>query len=255
MNWWDDLYDIMYAEGHIWYPVDELHLVTFREVEFLEKALELEPEAKILDLGCGSGRHSALLASRGFSVTGIDLSEKLISKARADVEGDDLPLEFICQDMRRIEYKEDFDAVIMMDVTFGIFDDDENEELIRKIYDSLKPDALLFLMVYNPYYWATHPYTTHWGSENGEIVRKYSFDPMKGRVEDAQIFINTREGVRRVHPIQSLRAYTLPELREMCRKAGFSTFVTYGDNGDFMPSVDLRFNPATSLGLYVKIRK
>src|SRR5262245_51810521 len=68
--------------------------------EFIDALIDrLEPEkgASILDLGCGSGRHSKYLAAKGFSVTGVDLSGESINEAkRSERPG----LHFIEHDMR-----------------------------------------------------------------------------------------------------------------------------------------------------------
>ena len=51
---------------------------TVTEVDFLLSLYPLQPGASILDVGCGTGRHSIELAKRGFNVTGLDLSEKML---------------------------------------------------------------------------------------------------------------------------------------------------------------------------------
>jgi SAM-dependent methyltransferase len=53
-----------------------------REWPFLSKVLGSAPSQRVLDLGCGTGEHARFLATRGFSVVGIDRSESLLAKAR-----------------------------------------------------------------------------------------------------------------------------------------------------------------------------
>jgi len=55
---------------------------TIGECDFLEKEIDFNKELKIIDIGCGTGRHSIELSKRGYSITGIDLSESLLQKAR-----------------------------------------------------------------------------------------------------------------------------------------------------------------------------
>ena len=55
---------------------------TIGECDFIEKELDFNKELEIIDIGCGTGRHSIELAKRGYSITGIDLSESLLQKAR-----------------------------------------------------------------------------------------------------------------------------------------------------------------------------
>ncbi|HPR61325.1 MAG TPA: methyltransferase domain-containing protein, partial [Prolixibacteraceae bacterium] len=54
---------------------------TATEVDFLEQELAFDKTKRILDIGCGTGRHSIELAKRGYTVRGIDLSEQMLSKA------------------------------------------------------------------------------------------------------------------------------------------------------------------------------
>jgi 2-polyprenyl-3-methyl-5-hydroxy-6-metoxy-1,4-benzoquinol methylase len=53
-----------------------------REWPFLQKVLGSAPSRRVLDLGCGTGEHARFLATKGFSVVGIDASESMLAKAR-----------------------------------------------------------------------------------------------------------------------------------------------------------------------------
>jgi 2-polyprenyl-3-methyl-5-hydroxy-6-metoxy-1,4-benzoquinol methylase len=54
---------------------------TLREVDFLLEELALQPGSSILDVGCGTGRHSIELSKRGYAVTGLDLSAETLVQA------------------------------------------------------------------------------------------------------------------------------------------------------------------------------
>src|SRR5437773_12245398 len=66
---------------------------TEQEVAFLVDALELDPGERVLDVGCGPGRHAFALARLGIDVVGVDLSEDFIALAR-DAAADGLPVRF-----------------------------------------------------------------------------------------------------------------------------------------------------------------
>src|SRR5262245_8221 len=55
----------------------------------------------VLDLCCGPGRHSVEFAGRGFAVTGVDRSAFLLDRARERAAAANVPVEWICEDMRR----------------------------------------------------------------------------------------------------------------------------------------------------------
>ena len=94
-----------------------------RFVDTLVERQILRPGAAVLDLGCGAGRHSRYLASRGFDVTGLDLWEESLRKAR---RGESATLRFVRQDMRAPFGVSRFDHVVNLFTSFGNFDDIED---------------------------------------------------------------------------------------------------------------------------------
>lgn len=76
--WYEELFE-NYAET---YDREEFTRGTIGECDFIEKEIHYDKTKKILDIGCGTGRHSVELSKRGYSVTGIDLSETQLRRAR-----------------------------------------------------------------------------------------------------------------------------------------------------------------------------
>jgi SAM-dependent methyltransferase len=106
------------------------------EVDALVGLLGLAPPARILDLPCGIGRHSAELARRGFAVTGVDLHEPYLAEARAAAPG----VEWIRADMREFRRPQAFDAVLNLYTSFGYFEDPEDDRRVaRNALESLRP--------------------------------------------------------------------------------------------------------------------
>jgi SAM-dependent methyltransferase len=99
--------------------------------------------SSILDLGCGSGRHSRYLAAMGFDVTGLDLSAESISRAKQSGRSN---LQFHRQDMREPFGAETFHYVFNLFTSFGYFEDPaENLTVIKNVAESLKPGGHLVL--------------------------------------------------------------------------------------------------------------
>jgi len=92
------------------------------EAEFLIAELGLESGQRVLDLPCGHGRHSIELARRGLRVVGVDLNDAPLEMARAAAREFGVQLDLRRVDMREIEFREEFDAVINMWTSFGYFD-------------------------------------------------------------------------------------------------------------------------------------
>ena len=114
-----------------------------RFIDELIRRLQPSNGAATLDLGCGSGRHSKYLASKGLRVTGIDLSANSINRARQSERPD---LRFYEHDMRVPFGRNEYDYVFNFFTSFGYFED-ENEHLmvVRNIADALKPGGRLVL--------------------------------------------------------------------------------------------------------------
>src|SRR5713101_5655453 len=85
-----------------------------KEVAFAEKALQLTKGARVLDLCCGHGRHSVLLARHGFDVTGLDLSAEYIELTRQAARAATVTVHAIAADMRQIPFDNYFDAIVNM---------------------------------------------------------------------------------------------------------------------------------------------
>lgn len=108
---------------------------TIPEADFLERAFRLEPNARLLDVPCGNGRHSIELAKRGYRMTGIDLSEEFIAEARGATTG----VEWILGDMRERDFGERFDGVFCFGNSFGYLDGEEARRFLAAIARGLKP--------------------------------------------------------------------------------------------------------------------
>ena len=145
-----------------WFNSPYYHQLYFKRDEkeaadFIDKlVLQLNPGrlVKMLDIACGKGRHSVQLASKGFDVTGIDLSEESIQEAKnCETEN----LHFFVHDMRlpfNINY---FDYAFNFFTSFGYFDSRrEHNNAIRTIAQSLKKGGLLVIDYLNVLYAEQH---------------------------------------------------------------------------------------------------
>jgi SAM-dependent methyltransferase len=87
---------------------------TVAEVDFLIEELKLKNGASILDIGCGTGRHSIELARRGFSVTGVDISSGMLEQAQEKAEKAKVSIEFIESAAQDFTPSKKYDSVISL---------------------------------------------------------------------------------------------------------------------------------------------
>ncbi|RPI33021.1 MAG: class I SAM-dependent methyltransferase, partial [Chloroflexota bacterium] len=94
---------------------------TDAEVAALLPLLELDAPMNILDLACGFGRHANRLAALGHRVTGVDLTPGFLEIARKDAQARGVEVDYRQGDMRRIDFENEFDRVLLLFTAFGYF--------------------------------------------------------------------------------------------------------------------------------------
>jgi len=109
-QWYEKLFD-NYGNQ---YDKESFTQGTIGECDFIEKELNYDRSLKIMDIGCGTGRHTIELTKRGYFVTGIDLSESQLDKAREKAEKLDLKIDFLKHDARNLPFENQFDAAVML---------------------------------------------------------------------------------------------------------------------------------------------
>ncbi len=122
-------------------------------VDLILRNANLKKNAKVLDLACGTGRHSIFFALCGFKVTAVDLSETLLKVARASAQAANVDIEFIHADMRYFCVNEKFDLIVNLFTSFGYFEEDEeNFRLFDFVDEHLEENGLFVLDYFNRNY-------------------------------------------------------------------------------------------------------
>lgn len=205
-----------------------------RQVDFLMDKLNVLPPCEVLDLGCGDGRHSLELNRRGFRVTGLDLSEELLERARRRTADEGLDITFIQGDMRDPPAVRAYDLVVNFFTSFGYFrEDGENARVLEAISRALRPGGR-FLMDYlnRKHVISTLVPSDRRTVEGMEVEQRrwISGNPSEagGHVRiNKQVRIR-EDGAERSYD-ESVRMYTLEELEAMMDRAGLKVTQTYGD--------------------------
>ena len=149
--WFKDWFNSPYYH-QLYFKRDEKEAAAF--IDKLIAFLKPSQGAEMLDIACGKGRHSRMLASKGFQVAGIDLSEDSIKEAKK-YEADNL--EFFVHDMRLPFWINYFEYAFNFFTSFGYFDTRrEHDNSIRTIAQSLKHDGIFVLDYLNVHYAEDH---------------------------------------------------------------------------------------------------
>jgi SAM-dependent methyltransferase len=118
---------------------------TVQEVDFLVDVLQLQPGMRVLDVGCGPGRHVHELARRGIDAHGVDISERFVELARATGDGT-----FERADVRDLSFDREFDAVICLcQGGFGLL---QGEESLAPLARAVKPGGRVACSAFSAYF-------------------------------------------------------------------------------------------------------
>lgn len=106
---------------------------TVGECDFIEEEIAHNKSVKIIDIGCGTGRHAIELTKRGYKVTGVDLSSSQLEHAREKAKAAGLTITFEQADARALRFKNEFDCAIMLcEGGFSLMETDEMNFAILK---------------------------------------------------------------------------------------------------------------------------
>lgn len=219
---WEAVFEFLFPESRIAAASEEA-----RQALALAGA---SPPLRVLDLGCGAGRHSVALAGLGCEVTGVDRTAYLLEKARAAAAREGVEVEWVERDMREFSRPEAFDLAVSLFTSFGYFAEEaENQLVLENLHDCLVPGGTLVLdlmgkenlaKIFEP--------TGSQESDDGLIVMRRHVVADWSRIANEWIVI--RDGQARSFSFE-FWVYSARELSEMLRRAGFREIRLHGDLG------------------------
>jgi SAM-dependent methyltransferase len=156
------------------------------EVSGILDLLGLPVGSRVLDVGCGWGRHAVPLAEAGMEVTGIDISGAALRQGERAAEGAGVQVPWLEADMREMRFAREFDAALSLFSSLGYFLSDEDDlRVLRGIHRALKPGGGLVLE------------TMHRASFEAEFCARERWDDHEGDAVEVTRTFDRRSGVNR----------------------------------------------------------
>jgi SAM-dependent methyltransferase len=204
---------------------------TIGECDFLEKEFGFDKTLKILDVGCGTGRHSIELAKRRYSLTGIDLSESQLAKAREKALANNLKIDFLRYDARDLPFENEFDAAIMLcEGAFPLMETDEmNFEILKNVSKSLKKKAKFIFTTLNrlfPLFHSIDDFHSDSTQEGNATYKSTNFDLMTFRDHNVTTFEDDDGNTKQLECNE--RYYVPSEITWLLKSLGFTKIEIFG---------------------------
>ncbi|MDX1699869.1 MAG: methyltransferase domain-containing protein [Melioribacteraceae bacterium] len=226
-QWYEELFK-NYSKG---YDSESFTKGTLGECDFIEKEIEFDKNVKILDVGCGTGRHSVELAKRGYSVTGIDLSKEMLERAEQKAIEAEVNVNFYVHDARDLPFVEEFDLAIMLcEGGFPLMETDEmNFEILKNVEKALRENCKFIFTTLNglfPLFHSVKDFLENESKEGNASYGENTFDLMTFR-DHSSIIVKDDFG-KDLELKTNERYYVPSEINWLLKSLNFRSIGIYG---------------------------
>jgi len=224
-------YEILFENYGRKYDSESFTQGTDGECDFIEKEMAYNKELKILDVGCGTGRHAIELTKRGYKVTGIDLSESQLIRASEKAKSSNLKIDFLQYDARDLPFVEEFDVAIMLcEGGFPLMETDEmNFEILKNVTQSLRHKCKFIFTTLNglfPLYHSVEEFCDTTTGEGNATYRSNTFDLMTFRDHNITEFEDDSGNKKTVEANE--RYYVPSEINWLLKSLGYTSVEIFG---------------------------
>jgi 2-polyprenyl-3-methyl-5-hydroxy-6-metoxy-1,4-benzoquinol methylase len=226
-QWYESLFQ-NYAKN---YDAECFTQGTVGECDFIEKEIGCDRNGNILDIGCGTGRHAIELAKRGYNVTGVDLSESQLDRAREKARQASVNVKFLKCDARQLPFNNEFGLVIMLcEGAFPLMETDErNYQILENAATALKPGGTFIFTTLNGLFPLFHSVRDFLASRHQEGNASYgsnSFDLMTFRDHNITSVEDDLGNKKELHCNE--RYYVPPEISWLLKSLDFKIVEIFG---------------------------
>ncbi|HEX2869512.1 MAG TPA: class I SAM-dependent methyltransferase [Ignavibacteriales bacterium] len=224
-------YELLFENYARKYDCESFTQGTPGECDFIEKEISCNKRLKILDVGCGTGRHAIELTKRGYNVTGVDLSDSQLARAREKAMETGLNIDFRKEDARNLPFNNEFDLALMIcEGGFPLMETDEmNFEILKSASRSLKDGGKFIFTTLNglfPIFNSIEEFSQSAALEGNSQYRKGTFDIMTFR--DHNITIVEDDNGNKRELVCNERYYVPSEITWLLKSLGFKKIDIFG---------------------------
>ena len=204
---------------------------TLGECDFIEQELNHDKSMRIIDVGCGTGRHSIELSKRGYNMTGVDLSQSQLARAKEKAKRLNLNIDFRKHDARKLPFENEFEAGIMLcGGGFPLMETDEmNFEILKNVTKTLKKGGKFIFTVLNglfPLHNSVEKFYESAGGQGSSTCKNNSFDLMTFRDHNTTVFEDDSGNKRE---LKSNERYYVPcEITWLLKTLGYKRIDIFG---------------------------
>jgi len=224
-------YETLFENYGIKYDKEIFTQGTMGECDFIEAEAGYNKTISILDIGCGTGRHTIELVKRGYRVTGIDLSDSQLQRAKEKASVSGLKIDFRNHDARDLPFAKEFDLAIMLcEGAFPLMETDEmNFQILQNAAKSLKDDGKLIFTTLNglfPLFHSVKDFLASHKEDGNAVYDKNSFDLMTFRDRNVTTI---EDDLGNKKDLECNERYYVPsEINWLLKSLGFSRIDIFG---------------------------
>ena len=159
---------------------------TDQEVAFLLNLLDLSPGERVLDVGCGPGRHAVAMAASGVAVTGVDVSQEFLDIAAADARAAGVGVALFQVDARQMPFDDEFAAAMSIcQGGFGLMGKDDSV-VLRRMAEAVRPGGTVVVTAFSAYFAAREQTDAYLDADAGIVYEVMRFKDPEGAEHSAE---------------------------------------------------------------------
>jgi 2-polyprenyl-3-methyl-5-hydroxy-6-metoxy-1,4-benzoquinol methylase len=217
-QWYEELFE----NYGLNYDKENFTFGTIGECDFIEEEIQSDKTLRILDIGCGTGRHSLELAKRGYNVTGVDLSASQLQRANEKAIEKGLNINFFEADARELGFSNEFDLIIMQT-------DEMNFQILKNASNALSENGKIIFTTLNglfPLFHSVKDFLASHTEDGNASYHNNSFDLMTFRDYNTTIVEDDSGNKKELNCNE--RYYVPCEITWLLKSLGFKVIDIFG---------------------------